>query len=45
MPDDKDNKLPEHVADALEVVEEYTGVNAKKATAKTARNTYGSSRD
>ena len=37
---DNDPTLPEKVADALNTIEEFTGVNVKKATAKTARHAY-----
>ena len=37
---DNDPTLPEKVADALNTVEEFTAVNVKKATAKTARHAY-----
>lgn len=37
---DNDQPLPEKIADALNTFEEFTGVNVKKATAKTARHAY-----
>jgi hypothetical protein len=36
----KKKTLPEEFTDAAKVVEEYTGVNIKKVSAKTTRSTY-----